>query len=172
MLADKALSNAAYLSWRVLYHLARLSDNPTIWLGETQYLLARHSIHTCRISALRHLETGQRKCNAPCQRIRGVVCRLRPRRYMGELRRTPHSQRSLCCSHERSSTGRLRCCGKLCLRGSGIPIEVFYAIVDLSIGIFIIGFVMLKERGIFNRTTAYLGLTAAIFGFISVGDLL
>jgi hypothetical protein len=49
------------------------------------------------------------------------------------------------------------------------PIEVFYAIVDLSIGIFIIGFVMLKERGIFKRTTAHLGLAASVFGFISVG---
>ena len=49
------------------------------------------------------------------------------------------------------------------------PTEVFYAIVDLSIGIFIIGFVMLKERGIFKRTTAYLGLAAGVFGFISVG---
>ena len=49
------------------------------------------------------------------------------------------------------------------------PTEVFYAIVDLSIGIFIIAFVMLKERGIFNRITAYLGLAAGGFGFISVG---
>lgn len=49
------------------------------------------------------------------------------------------------------------------------PVEVFYAIVDLSLGIFIIGFVMLKEGGIFKRTTAYLGLVAGIFGFISVG---
>jgi hypothetical protein len=49
------------------------------------------------------------------------------------------------------------------------PLEVFYAIVDLSIGIFIIGFVMLKEGGIFKRTTAYLGLAAGVFGFISVG---
>jgi hypothetical protein len=49
------------------------------------------------------------------------------------------------------------------------PIEVFYAIVDLSIGIFIIGFVMLKERRIFKRTTAYLGLGASVLGFISVG---
>ena len=31
------------------------------------------------------------------------------------------------------------------------PIEVFYAIVDLSIGIFIIGFVMLKRREEFSR---------------------
>ena len=49
------------------------------------------------------------------------------------------------------------------------PIEVFYAIFDLSIGIFIIGFVMLKEKEIFNRTTAYLGLAAGVFGLISVG---
>ena len=47
--------------------------------------------------------------------------------------------------------------------------EVFYAIVDLSLGIFIIGFVMLKERATFGRTTAYLGLAAGMFGFISVG---
>jgi hypothetical protein len=49
------------------------------------------------------------------------------------------------------------------------PTEVFYAIVDLSIGIFVIGFMMLKERGIFKRTTGYLGLAAGVFGFISVG---
>jgi hypothetical protein len=49
------------------------------------------------------------------------------------------------------------------------PIEVFYAIVDLSLGIFIIGFVMLKEREIFRWTTVYLGLAAGLFGFISVG---
>lgn len=49
------------------------------------------------------------------------------------------------------------------------PVEVFYAIVDLSLGIFIIGFVMLRERGLFKRTTAYLGLAAGTFGFISVG---
>jgi hypothetical protein len=49
------------------------------------------------------------------------------------------------------------------------PAEVFYAIVDLSIGIFIISFVMLRDRRIFKRTTAYLGLAAGIFGFVSVG---
>jgi hypothetical protein len=49
------------------------------------------------------------------------------------------------------------------------PAEVFYAIVDLSIGIFIISFVMLRNRRIFNRTMAYLGVAAGIFGFISVG---
>jgi predicted Abi (CAAX) family protease len=30
---------------------------------------------------------------------------------------------------------------------------------------------MLKERGIFKRTTAYLGLAAGVLGFISVGRL-
>ncbi len=49
------------------------------------------------------------------------------------------------------------------------PTEVFYAIVDLSLGIFIIGIVMLKEREIFGTATAYLGLAAGMFGFISVG---
>lgn len=50
------------------------------------------------------------------------------------------------------------------------PTEVFYAIVDLSLAIFVIGLVMLKKRGIFNRTTAYLALAAGTFGFISVGQ--
>jgi len=45
--------------------------------------------------------------------------------------------------------------------------EVFYSIVDFSVGILIIGFVMLKGKGIFNKTTAYLGLAAGIFGIIS-----
>ena len=48
------------------------------------------------------------------------------------------------------------------------PVEVFYAIVDLSLGIVLISFVMLKEKVIFTRTTAYLGLAAGIFGFLSV----
>jgi hypothetical protein len=45
--------------------------------------------------------------------------------------------------------------------------EVFYAIVDLSLGILIIGFVMLQEKGIFSRTTAFLGLATGIFGIVS-----
>jgi len=39
--------------------------------------------------------------------------------------------------------------------------EVFYAIVDLSLGILIIGF--------FSKTTAYLGLAAGMFGIVSAG---
>ena len=46
--------------------------------------------------------------------------------------------------------------------------EVFYSIVDLSLAILIIGFVMLKGKGIFNKTTAYLGLAAGIFGIVSI----
>ncbi len=46
--------------------------------------------------------------------------------------------------------------------------EVFYSIVDLSVAILIIGFVMLKGKGIFNKTTAYLGLAAGIFGVVSI----
>src|SRR5258708_20677913 len=46
--------------------------------------------------------------------------------------------------------------------------EVFYSIVDLSVAILIIGFVMLKGKGIFNKTTAYLGLSAGIFGIGSI----
>jgi hypothetical protein len=45
--------------------------------------------------------------------------------------------------------------------------EVFYSIVDLSLAILVIGFVMLKGKGIFNRTTAYLGVVAGIFGIVS-----
>jgi hypothetical protein len=46
--------------------------------------------------------------------------------------------------------------------------EVFYSIVDLSVAILIIGFVMLKGKGIFSKTTAYLGLGAGIFGIVSI----
>ncbi len=46
--------------------------------------------------------------------------------------------------------------------------EVFYSIVDLSVAILIIGCVMLKGKGIFNKTTAYLGLAAGIFGIVSI----
>jgi len=42
--------------------------------------------------------------------------------------------------------------------------EVFYSIVDLSLAILLIGFVMLKGKGIFSKTTAYLGVAAGIFG--------
>src|SRR2546430_14101883 len=45
--------------------------------------------------------------------------------------------------------------------------EVFYSIVDFSVGILIIGLVMLKGKGIFSKTTAYLGVAAGIFGIIS-----
>jgi hypothetical protein len=45
--------------------------------------------------------------------------------------------------------------------------QVFYSIVDLAGAIFIIGFVMLKENGIFGKTTAYLGLAAGLFGILS-----
>jgi hypothetical protein len=47
------------------------------------------------------------------------------------------------------------------------PTEVFYAIVDLSLGILLIGFVMLKGKGIFSKITAYLGLAAGTLGIIS-----
>jgi hypothetical protein len=47
------------------------------------------------------------------------------------------------------------------------PVEVFYAIVDLSLGILIISFVMLKGKGIFSKTTAYLGLATGISGIVS-----
>jgi len=46
--------------------------------------------------------------------------------------------------------------------------EVFYSIVDLSVAILIIGFVMLQGKGIFNKTTAYLGVGAGIFGIVSI----
>jgi hypothetical protein len=45
--------------------------------------------------------------------------------------------------------------------------EVYYAIVDLSLGILLIGFVMLKGRGIFSRTTAYVGLATGLLGIVS-----
>jgi hypothetical protein len=45
--------------------------------------------------------------------------------------------------------------------------EVFYAVVDLSLAILMIGFVMLRAKGIFSKTTAYLGLATGIFGIVS-----
>jgi hypothetical protein len=47
------------------------------------------------------------------------------------------------------------------------PAEVFYAIVDLSIGIAVVGFVMLKEKRTFGKVTAYFGLAAGVFGIVS-----
>jgi len=46
--------------------------------------------------------------------------------------------------------------------------EVFYSIVELSVGILVIGLVMLRGKGIFSKTTAYLGLAAGIFGIVSI----
>jgi hypothetical protein len=45
-------------------------------------------------------------------------------------------------------------------------LEVVYAIVTLSFGILVIGFIMF--RGPFNKTTAYLGLATGILGFASL----
>jgi len=49
--------------------------------------------------------------------------------------------------------------------------EVFYAIVDLSFGILVIGLVMLKGKGIFRKHTAYLGLFTGLLGIASVTGL-
>src|SRR5438128_7208971 len=49
--------------------------------------------------------------------------------------------------------------------------EVFYSIVDFSLGILVIGFVMLKGKGIFSKTTASLGLAASIFGIVSISGV-
>jgi hypothetical protein len=46
------------------------------------------------------------------------------------------------------------------------PLEIAYAIVTLSFGILVIGFVML--RGVFNKITAYLGLATGILGIVSL----
>jgi hypothetical protein len=45
------------------------------------------------------------------------------------------------------------------------PLEIVYAIVTLSSGILLTGFVML--RGAFNKITAYLGLATGILGIVS-----
>jgi len=46
------------------------------------------------------------------------------------------------------------------------PLEIVYSIVTLSIGILVIGFVML--RGVFSRATAYLGLITGLLGVASL----
>ncbi len=48
-------------------------------------------------------------------------------------------------------------------------LEAVYAIVVLSSGILMIGFVMLK--GVFSRTTAYLGVLTGILGIVSIAGL-
>jgi hypothetical protein len=49
------------------------------------------------------------------------------------------------------------------------PLEIVYAIVTLSFGILVTGFVML--RGVFNKITAYLGLATGILGIVSLTGL-
>jgi hypothetical protein len=49
------------------------------------------------------------------------------------------------------------------------PLEIVYAIVTLSFGILVIGFVMLK--GVFNKITAYLGVATGILGIVSLTGL-
>ena len=49
------------------------------------------------------------------------------------------------------------------------PLERVYAIVILSSGILVIGLVMLK--GLFRRTTAYLGLITGVLGILSIAGL-
>jgi hypothetical protein len=49
------------------------------------------------------------------------------------------------------------------------PLEIVYAIVTLSVGILVIGLVML--RGVFNKVTAYLGLLTGILGVASLSGL-
>ena len=46
------------------------------------------------------------------------------------------------------------------------PLEIVYAIVTLSFGILLIGFVMLK--GAFDKITAYLALGAGVLGIVSL----
>jgi hypothetical protein len=48
-------------------------------------------------------------------------------------------------------------------------LEVVYAIVILSLGILMISYVMLK--GVFSKTTAYLGLLMGILGIVSITGL-
>jgi hypothetical protein len=49
------------------------------------------------------------------------------------------------------------------------PLEIVYAIVTLSSGILLTGFVML--RGVFDKITAYLGLATGILGIASLTGL-
>jgi len=49
-------------------------------------------------------------------------------------------------------------------------LQPVYSIVDLSFAIFVMGLVMLK--GVFSKTTAYLGLATGVFGFLSITGFL
>lgn len=48
-------------------------------------------------------------------------------------------------------------------------LEAVYAIVVLSFGILMIGLVMLK--GIFSKSTAYLGLVTGVLGIVSIAGM-
>jgi len=48
-------------------------------------------------------------------------------------------------------------------------VEIVYAIVTLSFGILVIGFVM--RGGVFNKITAYLGIATGILGIASLTRL-
>ena len=49
------------------------------------------------------------------------------------------------------------------------PLEIVYAIVTLSSGILVTGFVMLRST--FHKITAYLGLATGILGVLSLTGL-
>jgi hypothetical protein len=49
------------------------------------------------------------------------------------------------------------------------PLEIVYAIMTLSSGILLIGFVMLKSA--FNKVTAWLGLTTGVLGIVAITGL-
>jgi hypothetical protein len=51
------------------------------------------------------------------------------------------------------------------------PTIVLYSIVNPSLGILMIGFVMLKGKGIFNKVTAYFGLAIGISGIAAIAGI-
>ena len=60
--------------------LAQVPPRENHGLVDDPFALCPHRLPlpSCRVSAILRLGTGQQKCDAPRQRISGVVCRLRP----------------------------------------------------------------------------------------------
>ena len=151
--------------------MAQVPPRENHGLVDDPFALCPHRLplHPCRVSALLRLGTGQQKCDALASVFVGLFVAL-------DLAVTWANYAALltlsglyaAVTNEMQRAGYVAA-ANYASAVLASPTEVFYAIVDLSIGVFIIGFMMLKERGIFKKTTACLGLAAGVFGFISVG---
>src|SRR5258708_30185519 len=153
--------------WRALAQVPRGKDDGLVGYP---WSLRLHglSLRACRFIAIPCVETGQQKRNAYSKRIRGTVRCLR----LGSSLDNYASLLTLSRLHTAATTDVQRAAYVAAANYASAVLEShtegFYSIVDLSVAILIIGFVMLQGKGIFNKTTAYLGVGAGIFGIVSI----